>query len=80
MQSGFFVRTFAYFCHYNHRLIMSPIKTKFFQLRIEEELKERAEKAAQRKGLSLASLFRLYLIEGLEKDERKWGDGDSGKK
>jgi antitoxin component of RelBE/YafQ-DinJ toxin-antitoxin module len=54
---------------------MSPIKTKFFQLRIEEELKERAEKAAQRKGLSLASLFRLYLIEGLEKDERKWRDG-----
>lgn len=59
---------------------MSPIKTKFFQLRIEEELKERAEKAAQRKGLSLASLFRLYLIEGLEQDERKWGDNDSLKK
>jgi antitoxin component of RelBE/YafQ-DinJ toxin-antitoxin module len=58
---------------------MSPAKTKFFQLRIEEELKERAEKAAQRKGLSLASLFRLYLIEGLEKDERKWGDGGAGK-
>ncbi len=58
---------------------MSPNKTKFFQLRIEEELKERAEKAAQRKGLSLASLFRLYLIEGLEKDERKWGDHDSAK-
>ncbi len=56
---------------------MSPNKTKFFQLRIEEELKERAEKAAQRKGLSLASLFRLYLIEGLEKDERKWGDTTS---
>jgi antitoxin component of RelBE/YafQ-DinJ toxin-antitoxin module len=56
---------------------MSPIKTKFFQLRIEEELKERAEKAAQRKGLSLASLFRLYLIEGLEKDEQKWGDGNT---
>jgi antitoxin component of RelBE/YafQ-DinJ toxin-antitoxin module len=58
---------------------MSPIKTKFFQLRIEEELKERAEKAAQRKGLSLASLFRLYLIEGLEQDERKWVDRGSGK-
>ena len=58
---------------------MSPAKTKFFQLRIEEELKERAEKAAQRKGLSLASLFRLYLIEGLEKDERKWGDGGLNK-
>ncbi len=69
------MRTFAYFCHYNHQPSMSPIKTKFFQLRIEEELKERAEKAAQRKGLSLASLFRLYLIEGLEKDERKWGNG-----
>jgi antitoxin component of RelBE/YafQ-DinJ toxin-antitoxin module len=58
---------------------MSPAKTKFFQLRIEEELKERAEKAAQRKGLSLASLFRLYLIEGLEKDERKWGEESSKK-
>jgi antitoxin component of RelBE/YafQ-DinJ toxin-antitoxin module len=47
-------------------------KKSMFQLRLEEELKERAENAAKKKGLSVASLFRLYLIEGLERDEHKW--------
>jgi antitoxin component of RelBE/YafQ-DinJ toxin-antitoxin module len=51
---------------------MMAIKKSMFQLRLEEELKARAEKAAEKKGLSVASLFRLYLIEGLEKDEAKW--------
>jgi hypothetical protein len=50
---------------------MSQEKTKF-QLRIEEDLRQRAEKAAQKKGISVSGLFRLYLIEGLERDEQKW--------
>lgn len=52
---------------------MAQEKTKF-QLRIEEELKQRAEKAAQKKGISVSGLFRLYLIEGLERDEQKWAN------
>ncbi|QHT68966.1 toxin-antitoxin system HicB family antitoxin [Rhodocytophaga rosea] len=50
---------------------MAPKKL-LFQLRIEEELKARAERAAEKKGVSVASLFRLYLIEGLERDEQRW--------
>lgn len=46
-------------------------KTEVFQIRLEPELKERAEKIAQKKGISLAGLTRMFLIEGLEKEEEK---------
>lgn len=41
------------------------------QMRINDALKERAQKAAARLGLSVSALFRLALVEKLERMERQ---------
>ena len=46
-------------------------KTKFFQLRIEEDLKERIENLAQKRGISVAGLFRMLVLAELEKEDSK---------
>lgn len=46
-------------------------KTKFFQLRIEEDLKDRIEALAQKRGISVAGLFRMLVLAELEKEDSK---------
>jgi len=50
---------------------MVMAKTKFFQLRIEEDLKDRIEALAQKRGISVAGLFRMLVLAELEKEDSK---------
>ncbi len=47
------------------------VKTKFLQLRIEEDLKARVEALAQKRGISVAGLFRMLVLAELEKEDSK---------
>jgi predicted DNA binding CopG/RHH family protein len=51
---------------------MTAVKKKTaFPIRLEEDLLERGKKLADRKGISLAGLFRQLLLEKLEEEEKK---------
>jgi predicted HicB family RNase H-like nuclease len=45
-------------------------KTEVFQIRLESELKEKAEKTARKKGISLAGYIRMCLIEAIDRSEQ----------
>ncbi|PRY09022.1 ribbon-helix-helix CopG family protein [Pontibacter ummariensis] len=56
---------------YLYKKMASEKKKTAFPIRLEEELLEKGKKLAERKGISLAGLFRQLLLEKLEEEEKK---------
>lgn len=44
------------------------MKKEVYQLRLDSDLKERIEKLAEKKGISVAGLMRMLLLAELEKE------------
>jgi antitoxin component of RelBE/YafQ-DinJ toxin-antitoxin module len=44
------------------------MKTEVYQLRLDKDLKQRIEKLAEKKGISVAGLMRMLLLAELEKE------------
>jgi antitoxin component of RelBE/YafQ-DinJ toxin-antitoxin module len=44
------------------------MKKEVYQIRLDSELKERIEKLADKKGISVAGLIRMLLLAELEKE------------